>query len=111
MQSIHNSQLICLHSLISYLSPAKALLKQSRVVYKVCATIATIAHLYPVPLTLAQKNELPWHIKLIKPINQKIASQTYRNRLQLPADQHNFYTLKHFIQYTCMRNENAYMYV
>ena len=68
MQSIHNSQLICLHSLISYLSPAKALLKQSRVVYKVCARIA---HLYPVPLTLAPKNELPWYIKLIKPINQK----------------------------------------
>ena len=65
MQSIHNSQLICLHSLISYLSPAKALLKQSRVVYKVCARIA---HLYPVPLTLAPKNELPWYIKLI---NQK----------------------------------------
>ena len=71
MQSmLHNSQHICLprHSLISYLSPAKALLKQSRVVYKVCARIA---HLYPVPLTLAPKNELPWYIKLIKPINQK----------------------------------------
>ena len=108
MQSIHNSQLICLHSLISYLSPAKALLKQSRVVYKVCATIARIAHLYPVPLTLAPKNELPWYIKLIKPINQKWPLRPTGIDYNCQLIGTTFIRSLYTIYVTCMKNENAY---
>ena len=72
LSCLHNSQHICLprHSLISYLSPVKALLKQSRVIYKICNTSHTNINL----LTLVGMNELTLNITCTEMnLNQPLA--------------------------------------